>query len=261
MLAGLKGKAQEVWRAVNDEQDTVRRWVLRMALCIACLSLVVPVLWLLIIHFDQFSFVWDNLLAVLVLALVAAVFWEIVKVVARARHRMAAMGLPNGAFRAAMWSFTHGDGSIRVGYLLTLLFLFMSGTGVTGKPLDDYWFVAWIAGLTIGRGELPKDRYLRGRRHPEPGWYRTACMVIGAFAGLFFFRSVWDLWHCSCSGWDAIRLALVPVNVILSFFVICLWLRHLDDMSKRQRTGVSRVTNSASSSEAGAEAGSRPSPG
>lgn len=245
MLTGLAGKAREVWREVNDEQDTARRWVLRMALCIACLSLVVPVLWLLISHFDQFSFVWNNLLVVMVLALVAAVLWGIIRVVVRARHRMAAMGLPNGPLRAVIWSFTHGDGSIRVGYLLTLLFLFMSGTGVTGKPPDDYWFMAWIAGMMIGRGELPKDRYLRGRRHPEPGWYRTACMVIGAFAGLFFFVSVWDLWHCSCSGWDAIRLALVPLYVILGYFTICLWLRNMDDISKRQRTGGARAANSA----------------
>ncbi|PZF76899.1 hypothetical protein DK847_10580 [Aestuariivirga litoralis] len=238
-------KGQEVWRAVNDEQDAVRRWVLRMALCIAGLSLVVPVLWLLISHFDQFSFVWTNLLAVMVLALVASVLWEIVKVVARARHRMAMMGLPNGLFRAAMWSFTHGDGSIRVGYLLTALFLFMSGTGVTVKPPDDNSFLVWIAWLLIVRGELPKDRFLRGRRHPEPAWYRKACVLIGVLAVPVFLQSVWDLWHCSCSGWDAVRLALVPFYVILGFFAICLWLRNMDDLARSQRTVASRAANSA----------------
>ena len=265
MLAGLTTKARELWRAINDEQDTPRRWVLRARLCLLCCVLLLPLLWLLTkLEADQRALL-GHLFVFLVIALfVLSVCHAIIVIVRRAQHRLASQGLPCGILRAAVYSFVKGDASIKLACLLTVLALARLWVGPSESQRDPFsvaWPVIWIIHHLFIAGVLPKDRYFAGPPPQASTERKIAWVVVGVISGLILVVGFHKVRHCGCSLSEAAPQIIEPLFGAGLAFAFCLMLMNFNDPLARRRLNYSWASAPRRTEFREGEAGSRLSPG
>jgi len=234
MLANLTQKARGIWRDVNDEPDTARRWVLRMALSIACITLVVLVLWLLTQpETPQIAIVLKTVDVLLSAAIIVYPCWCVTIMVRRSQHRLESQGRPAGALRAAMWAFVKGDASIKLASLLTLLLLAELCLGAS--PLARSFTVYGIIGYLLTVGALPGDRFLLGAA-PQPSTERKIAWVfVGLFCGAFLMNGFFKLQRCGCSLSEAAPLITEPLFVCAYCAAVCQVIQSFNDPLAKRR--------------------------
>lgn len=242
MLAGLAARARETWREITDEQDTVRRSVLRTRLVLVGMVIVVLALWLLIkLNEDQRGLLWNLIGVALYASLVVYVCWVVAIVVRRAQHRLASQGRSAGILRAAVWSVTKGDASIKLACLLTLLSLAELMTGPDELGTNPFW-VVWIIGNLFIAGALPKDRYFAGAS-PQASIYRkTAWVLVGSISGLIVAVGLLRAQHCDCTLSDAAPLIIEPLFGAGLAFGFCLLIMNFSDPLARRRLNYNRTS-------------------
>lgn len=232
MLAGLATRARETWRTVDEEQDPVRRWVLKMGLFAACLLLSLGMIWLLNrLPRDQVTLFFYIIELLLYAALGAYLCRSIAIIVRRARHRLASAGRPSGILRAAVWSFAKGDVSIKLACLLTFLLLARLWAGESGHIGASSLAIYNL----FTAGALPKDRYFLGpRRQASTGW-KVAWVVVGVVSGLLLVNGFGEMRQCGCSLADAIPLMIEPLFEAVLAFALCLMMMNFSDPLARRR--------------------------
>jgi hypothetical protein len=232
MLAGLATRARETWRTVDEEQDPVRRWVLKAALLGACLLLLLGMIWLLNrLPRDQVTLTFDVIELLLYAALGAYLCRSIAIIVRRARHRLASEGRPSGIFRAAVWSFVKGDVSIKLACLLTLLLMARLWAGASGLIFP----AAWIIYSLFTAGALPKDRYFLGTRRKASSGWKVVWVAVGVVSGLIVVNGLGEVQHCECSLAEAIPLMIEPIFYAVLVFTLCLIMINFSDPLARRR--------------------------
>ena len=261
MLADLTQKARETWREITDEQDTVRRSVLRTRLVLVGMVLVVLTLWLLTkLDKDQLGIIGSIITVLFNAFLVVWVCWTFATLVRRAQYRLASMGRPAGILRAAIWSFVEGDASIRLACLLSILLLAQLWVGNSKLSGSPFAFV-FVITILLTAGALPKDRSLAGRAPDASAVRKFVWVLVGLLCGAVVAGGLLTVLRCDCSLSNAAALMVEPLFFSTGLFGFCLMGMNRFDPFALRRINVAWGAKPSRSGSEGERAGSRPSPG